>query len=185
MLKSNNQGRTLIEVIGVLSIIGLVAAGILSTIASAFDKYKISRIGQQLIEVQKAVSQRYGADENYANVDISTLVNEKLAPSDMMRPNDNKLYHRFGGEVEINNALPGARAMRITFNDVPQKACIELVTMSWINKDYTDLYSITLESAIYTWPNQRGANILHSLPIDMAEAMAVCKDSNEISWVFF
>ena len=65
MKKCSEQGRTMIEVIGVLAILTAVSVAINKFINNMHDKFKISRITQQSTDLRKNISNRYVANGDY------------------------------------------------------------------------------------------------------------------------
>ena len=82
--RKTQSGYTMIESIAFLGIVIMLGVSVLTLISRMIDKYKLSRIGQQVIELQKAVDLRYAASANYASVSVANLLKEKLAPSYMI-----------------------------------------------------------------------------------------------------
>ena len=81
MKKDNEQGYTLIEVVAVLSIVGVLMMSMSMVVSSMFTRYKTNRIQDQLITLQKVVNQRFVADGNYSRARSSFLIDDKVIPS--------------------------------------------------------------------------------------------------------
>lgn len=177
--RKTQSGYTMIESIAFLGIVIMLGVSVLTLISRMIDKYKISRIGQQVIELQKAVDLRYSASPNYADISVSDLLKEKLAPSDMVA--NKKLYHSFAGPVNVKSGAYGYTYL-ITFSKLPQQPCVELAMLGWSDKYTAHLLSVKINSAKFSWtgtPSRR-------LPIDIAIAQKQCKDNdnNTIVWQF-
>ena len=112
-----------------------------------------------------------------------------------------KLYNVFGSEVSVSipdgdiSDHPGDQ-FAIQISDVDKDQCITLMSKEWANNRVVDLYAIVLNSNNYWfWP------IYHpiknsgerALPVKIADvagtdsgtnAEGLCKDENNIMWVF-
>ena len=56
MTRNNEFGRSMIEILGVLAIIGMVTMSISKLIGSMHDRYKVSRVTQQITDLRKNIS---------------------------------------------------------------------------------------------------------------------------------
>ena len=108
----NEKGATMVEVIMTLGVIGALGVGIATLVTSMYDRYRVSRIGAQIEELKKTINNRYVADGQYTDISIATLIDEELAPKDMV--NNKKLSHAYKGEVTLKGS---ADSYEITFSD--------------------------------------------------------------------
>ncbi len=175
----NEKGATMVEVIMTLGVIGAFGVSIATLVTSMYDRYRVSRVGGQIEELKKTINNRYVADGQYTNASIATLIDEELAPKDMV--NGKKLYHSYKGEVTLKG---GADSYEITFADIPQKICIELGIMNWTVDNSSDLVSLNINGKDFKWPWVAGTS--YNLPAQMPEVSASCKegDENIIKWTF-
>ena len=179
MKDNNEQGYTLIEVVAVLSIVGVLMMSMSMVVSSMFTRYKTNRIQDQLITLHKAVNQRFVADGNYGRAKTSFLIDEEVIPADMV--NDDELVVALGkGEV-----LSGNTTFRIRFSELPLTACINLALMSWVSQDTSDLVSMKINNKTFNWP-RKAANADSSMPITAGVASTTCQrgDNNTITWEF-
>lgn len=179
MTHSNEQGYTLTEVIGVLSIVGVLSVSMSMLVNSMFTRYKTNRIQDQIVSLQKLINQRFVADGNYRSATKQQLIKDGVIPKDMI--NGNQIVHAFG-EADVT---PGYLTFKITFSELPQTACINLGIMSWIVQDTSDLVSIKINSDKFRWPGA-GVNQTSTLPVTTAMAAKSCKrgSDNVIEWEF-
>jgi len=101
--KTDMKGRTLFETIAAMAVISLMAAGIYKLTNSIMDRYKTSRISNQIYALQKVVNERFMVEGNYdmrarhgEKTILEVLQDENLLDSDMR-----KGKHAFGGNIEI------------------------------------------------------------------------------------
>lgn len=181
MLKrTNEKGHTMLEIILILGFLGAMSVSIASLVTSMYDKYRLSRIGQQVEELKKVINNRYVADGNYKKLSVSSLISERVAPKDMIQGED-ALHHVFRGEVRLAG---GEETFDIRFMSLPYKACLELAIMTWTVDNTSDLVTLKINDTVYKWPWV--ATGTKTLPVEMSEAAAACQDSdeNQINWEF-
>ena len=171
-MNSHQKGRTMIEAILVLALVAVVISGFIKVVGSAFSKYKISRVVQQLYELQKGINERFAIVGNYDLLDttvhseetiakflegttVAGQINNRIAPTDMS-VSGGFLRHKYGGIVKVKavtleDLRQGAtgtgvegknQAYEITFEDVPGYVCHSLALMNWVVNDATDLIGI-------------------------------------------
>lgn len=198
MLKFEQRGRTMIEVIAVLGIISMVAVGIMAIINNVYSRYKNYSTVNQIQSLQKAISNRYAYKGNYQGISAKSLIEDKSAPPDMII--GEKLYHAMRREVVVAAANSGGtnRSYTILFPGLTKKICSELGAINWTVSDSTELVAISINDVKYTWPDKKGATG-NFLPLDAVTAAGLCNsgyaadgsiddsdliDENKILWEF-
>lgn len=203
MWRNNQYGRTMLETLAVMAVIGMLGKGILSLVSSLYDKYKVSVITTQIKDLQDKIRLRYSAVGDYADLGdatkLSVLFKDNVIPVNM-RSGD-KVIHAFNGAVVFNedvNKLKdditgGITKYSITFKDIEAKACFELLSMSWTVNETSDLYSIFVEkeadeeteteafAQTYTWG---ASNSTERLPLSIETVGNICSSQTNITWVF-
>lgn len=194
MKKSSSQsGYTLIESIGFIAVITMVAISIISVVSHMLDRYRNSRLTSQIVELQKNINARFAAVGNYEKLKLSLLKNEKLAPADM-NWSGNTLYHKYSGKVTVGlysstitkQKLANADSYYIQFADVPKNACIELAIQNWAHDRTSNLVAMIINSKWSYWRVYQGAAYKkYIMPLSRTLALELCsKEKNTIKWAF-
>lgn len=195
MKKTSEQaGYTLIESIAFICIITMVAISIISVISHMLDRYKISRVTSQVVELQKAINNRFAAAENYKKLSASLLKSENLAPGDI-NWKGTSMYHKFNGSVtvgfnytsNVTGPSKSGESYYIQFAKLPQKACVELATQNWAHDQYSNLITMIVNSKWCYWRVYSNAGYKkYIMPLSNTLAAKLCsnKDNNTIKWVF-
>lgn len=186
MLKVEQYGRTMIEVIAVLGIISMVAVSLFSIINNVYSRYKNYSTINQVQELQKAISNRYAYKGNYEGISAQSLIEDNSAPKSMII--GKKLYHAMRGEVTVAAADYGGknRSYTILFPKLSRKMCSELGAITWTVSDSTELVSVTINDKKYVWPDKKGTSG-NFLPLDVVTANELCaakEGENKILWEF-
>lgn len=187
ILKNDQFGRTMIEAIMYLSIIGSLAVATAVLVNKVQDRYKSNKASNQIVDLRKNLNARFAATGDYSEIsNITKLVQDKVIPATMGRGSDNTLINAYNGAVTLAAANQGGnnRSYTVTFKDVPKRACIELAILKWFNDDSSDLIRIKIGSKTYEWPYKVTASS-DTLPLSTAEALKSCKtEANDITWEF-
>lgn len=66
-------GRSMIEMLGVLAIMGIITVGAIGLISTAMRTQKRSAVNDEVIELVTGVRQMLGEYDDYSNIDSSTI----------------------------------------------------------------------------------------------------------------
>ena len=189
MCEQNQKGATMLEAIAVLSVVTVFSIAAISVVGSMFDMFKQNMLANEIKEVQKSITSRFqleGSYENLFDMDIDEIKKEKLFPNEMIV--GDKIYHCLGGEVEISKPDMGDSYYNITFNDLNNRACLNLAQIEWIVNQGSDLVELKINQNVFKMPISESnieAGSDKALPMNLAKATKSCKDENNtITWTF-
>ena len=189
MLKNNQKGSTMLEAMGALSVVTVFTIAAISLVSSMFDMFKQNMVVNEIKEIQKLITSRFqleGSYENLFKMDIDDLREEKLLPSQMFI--NDKIYHRLGGEVEISESDMGKNYYSVTFNDLNNRACLNLSQIEWIVNQGSDLVELKINKNVFKMPiskNKVEPGSDNALPMNLTKASKSCDDEdNTITWTF-
>ena len=176
----NENGYTLIESLMFIGVVCALGISIINLINNMLDKYRMSRVTQQIKDIQKNIDYRFSAAENFSEIDDGLLTKEKIVPGDMVQGEE--IYHAYKGQVLISSDIEGS-VYDVTFEDLPYNACIELAMVDWMTGYNSHLLHIKVNNQYFTWQSKDMAT---KLPMEYTGAMNNCKDSrdNVITWRF-
>ena len=193
---NTQNGRSMIEMLGVLAIIGVLSVGGIAGYSKAMSKYRINKTIEQITLIAGNVRAFWGPQKNYIGVGCSgvncnasgcygqsngdgcpVVKKAKIFPDEMITVTDGKIMsitNPFGSTISLyaeNKSKSGDyQAFRIYYTGLPQEACIELATHDWSNA---------------------GASIINindtynsKTPADLEIATQYCSDGDEI-WLSF
>ncbi|MBR3501454.1 MAG: hypothetical protein IKO06_00950, partial [Alphaproteobacteria bacterium] len=95
-IKNNESGRSMIEMLGVLAIIGVLSVGGIAGYSKAMQKYRINKTIEQMTLIAGNVRTFFASQGNYEGLDSSTddgrkiIQKAKLVPDEMWDGNDIK-----------------------------------------------------------------------------------------------
>lgn len=203
-IKNKQSGRSMIETLGYIAVVMVVAAGIGNLVASAYSDYKLSKASLQLGELVSAIVKASAADEGYEEVVEMIEKCETRNPEEegcRLIPSTYRIdkgikYHAFGGVVTVGTTKEDEystgteKKLTITFAGLNKKQCVELAMKDWIGNKLADLYAIKINYNLWYWKAYE--NDQNELPVKRSKVAGVsdndgqCKNNigNSIMWVF-
>jgi len=153
MRKNNQTGRSMVEMLGVLAIIGVLSVGAIAGYQKAMFKYKLNKFNNQLSQIVANVYTACAQEKNFG-IFVSNEKAKKLniIPDDMYKDkNSYTITHALGGELNIyptatshfSHMHPqygypvykqedfGKSYFNISVNRISKEACIALLTANW------------------------------------------------------
>ena len=204
MKKSNAKnefGRSMIEMLGVLAIIGVLSVGGIAGYSKAMMKYRINKTIEQITLVAGNVRTFFSTQSNYAGlVDPNVIKKAKLVPDEMWNSSKTAMENVFGGLFSIYAADKSSnhdgKAFTFEISGLPQEACLEIVSMDWKGNSGGNIMEIAInkESSPGNSAQQYFGNCtstsndfcVSDMPINIESAIGACKeDSNLIGMKFY
>lgn len=189
--KNEQSGRSMVEMLGVLAIIGVLSVGGIAGYSKAMAKFKLTKAQDQLAMMVMNTRTAFATSAGYINLTTSMAISYKLVSTEMKAAADS-LMNAFGGSTLIQAIKSGSGtdngAFKIVFNGLGKDACTSLASSDW----GTDgLLGITVSGAsqvIADLPSAgaTGFYLPANLPIDLATAAGKCSsdNNNSISWYY-
>ncbi len=137
MIKSlkNENGRSMIEMLGVLAIIGVLSVGGIAGYSKAMQKYRINKAIEQITLMSQNIRIFFANQKNYTGLTNNNENGRKLIKKAKLVPdevwNADGLVNPFGGEYEIAEDGYEGSIFDIRIRDLPEEACIELALIDW------------------------------------------------------
>ena len=148
-MKNNESGRSMVEMLGVLAIIGILSVGGIAGYAKAMEKWQINRTANQISYIVAHLRSLYLAQYDYRGLNSSTsyavIDKAKAFPEEMGK--EGNYTNPFSGKVTVAAAgrdtaeSKNADGSYVSYNDdmafllkyegVPKNACIGLATIDW------------------------------------------------------
>lgn len=144
--RTEQTGRSMVEMLGVLAIIGVLSVGGISGYSKAMAKYKLTKAQDQITMLLMNIRTAYATSPSYSGFNTSIAAEFNIAPSDMITSSGNNavLNGAFGGEVEVgacteaacgNDLIPEDNSPSsyffITMHNLGREACVSLATSDW------------------------------------------------------
>ncbi len=177
--KTDENGRSMVEMLGVLAIIGVLSIGGIAGYSKAMAKYKLNKAQDQIFMIITNIRTYYAGKGSYGGLDNQEAIKLSIAPSDML-PNADKtsangIRSAFGGKVNIKAVDDNVGQFSIEFQDIGTETCISLMSSDWGTDGLVSIATGALTA---------GAG---ELPVAPSTAAANCKGggNNNIVWTFY
>lgn len=137
-MRVNESGRSMIEMLGVLAIIGVLSVGGIAGYSKAMNKFKTNKIADNVSMLVANIKTLYAQQNTYAGLNNGTAVSMGVVPDELGTAYNNEkatLTNAFNGPVFIkqsdSTAANDGKAFTIQFNNLSREACITLATNDW------------------------------------------------------
>lgn len=142
-MRVNEQGRSMIEMLGVLAIVGVLSVGGIAGYSKAMNKFKTNKISDQVQMISTNIRTLFSSQRTYDGLNNGMAVQAGLVPSEMYDmgsasgnlDSDFAITNAFGGSVWIAAANQSTdtdqMAFTIAFDGIPQSSCVSIATTDW------------------------------------------------------
>lgn len=195
MNKTDNQtGRSMVEILGVLAIIGVLSVGGIAGYSKAMAKFKLTKTQDQLQMMVMNIRTNYATSAGYIGLNNRKVIEYKLVDGGMVI-NSSELMSAMGGKVIVaavkNLDNTTEAGFGISFSGLGRDACVSLATSDWGTDGMMGLWvtSTSDVTSSITNPNDLTSEHLWSpskLPIPLEKARSLCDtdSKNKITWYY-
>ena len=141
-MKINQSGRSMIEMLGVLAIIGVLSVGGIAGYSKAMNKYRINKITDQVSMIAANIRTLYAMQRDYTGLDTNAAANTGAIPDEMITSTvdgtttNATLANPYNGSVFVHSAAlngetANPKAFMIIYNGLPREACVSIASNDW------------------------------------------------------
>lgn len=137
-MRVNEQGRSMIEMLGVLAIVGVLSVGGIAGYSKAMNKFKTNKAIDQINMLSTNIRTLFSSQGNYNDMENSVLVKAGVIPAEMYTdasdlPSYSGLTNVFGGNAYIkpSNHNGTNDSYIIAVDGIPQSACVVMASTDW------------------------------------------------------
>lgn len=157
MIHVNQSGRSMVEMLGVLAIIGVLSVGGIAGYSKAMNKYKINKTTDQVSMLVANIRTLFSSQGNYGGLNNGSAIKFGVVPNDMytVAKGENADYtanypikNAFNGKVNIlaDNARKGITATTdafiVEYDGISDEACVTIATGDWGSGQASGLIAI-------------------------------------------
>ena len=177
-----NAGRSMVEMLGVLAIIGVLSVGAIAGYSKAMMKYKLNKQSEQLTQILFSLEhyrEMLCRDRNNIaiNSSIITLLTKLNAiPLEMIRPNSDYIYDIFGNRVSISYYGGAYYNLAVTYQPDQQDVCNNVFEFIKNNSAKLSIAGVkATNSASFTSPVLTDTTINQITKSDIYDYCGLCK----------
>lgn len=119
----SQSGRSMVEMLGVLAIIGVLSIGGIAGYSRAMIKFKVGKSLDQISMLVASIQTLYSGQRNYSGLTLKEAISYGVISPDM-KASDSTVTNVFAGSVllgEANTAKPPAPPFRLYITDLGRK----------------------------------------------------------------
>ena len=197
--RSEQSGRSMVEMLGVLAIIGVLSVGGIAGYSKAMAKFKLSKAMDQVSNTVTNIRTLYSGQPNYEDLTTTIAIRMGAVGAEMLSGKSNTsataAYNAFNGQVgieatKVNNV--DNMGFKVTFTGLGKEACVALSTADWGSGSGSGLISVAAGTGAGTattfTQKAIGETSAGTLPLALASAATGCEgdgDSNAVQWVYY
>ena len=176
-MKTNEKGRSMIEMLGVLAIIGVLSVGGIAGYSKAMAKFRANKTIDQVSHIVANTRILFGSQKDYSDLGGSVQSVAKLVytahlfPDEMLGtsttadsiPDFSVFNNPYGGDVTleagprfekevagvtgVTDAAKRQKAFIIVYKGIPRDACIDLASQNWDSSSGSGLIAMSINDA--------------------------------------
>ena len=134
-MRVNEQGRSMIEMLGVLAIVGVLSVGGIAGYSKAMNKFKTNKVIDQINMISTNIRTLYSSQRNYNGLDNQLAKKAGAVSGDMYTSEtDDNITNAFQGTITIASTIHNGQEHAgyvIGFDGLPKSACVAAATTDW------------------------------------------------------
>lgn len=149
-MRNNEQGRSMIEMLGVLAIVGVLSVGGITGYSKAMAKFKTNKLNDQINMLVTNIRTLFSSQRTYYGLTNGRAIRSGIVPEEMYdklasnatvdsdaeitNPFNGHVYLTHGNAKEDDNGPHSSgdeRAFVIGINNIPAATCVSVVTTDW------------------------------------------------------
>lgn len=175
----DQAGRSMIEILGVLAVIGVLSIGGIAGYTKAMEKRNTNQLLLDVNATIQKINGLYNSQPSFENIDKNAWDLNLAANSRKGTGPDKKIYHILNGEVIIKSIALNKGFVMI-YNGLTQPACTELASMDWGSAGSGLKYLVVSPTGVVPprgFPSNLdvGEYSIEDLPLPTTEAASHCK----------
>ena len=168
---SQQSGRSMIEMLGVLAIIGVLSVGGIAGYSQAMAKFKVTKATDQIQTAVTNIRTLYASARNYGTINSAVLYNSGAIGDEVCQGAANcpTPLNTFGGKFEFESAGDNNKQFTINYTGLPSEACTKLASYDWGDAS-SGLISVSVDSgsSAECWTSN------NTCPMDVATTSTAC-----------
>lgn len=209
LYKNEQSGRSMVEMLGVLAIIGVLSIGGISGYSKAMSKYRINKTLDQISMLVMNIRSLFASSVDYNGLTPATAISMGIIPADMQgsettgtgteEQTSDVIMNAYQGRVFIGNPTTdgktNTREFYVTYTGLNQESCVALLTADWGAQSGSGLVSVSVavvpsKSTEPTTGWEEFTIENSAFPISIGTAASTCAGATEsssaaIRWTYY
>ena len=194
-IKSEQSGRSMVEMLGVLAIIGVLSVGGIAGYSKAMAKFKLSKAMDQVTTIVTNIRTLYASQPSYSDLTTEVAIRIGAIPTEMLNgvspTSATAVYNAYSGKVDVFSSTDGTD-FGILFLGLGKEACVALLTADWGRESGSGFVAVGANSSASISSNLNSSSIGRILgngkkDMTLSDATTLCDgtgDTNNVAWQF-
>lgn len=178
--ESEQSGRSMVEMLGVLAIIGVLSVGGISGYSKAMAKYKINQCLDQISTLIVNIRSVFVNQTSFVDATSANIIALGLPTADMLNAAGNAMVNPFNGPITVAPGN-GSTSFTVTYGGFDTNTCQNIALADWGAAASSGLIGIQINNnAQRTWANA-------TLPLTVSIVATQCNaaaNGNTITWEY-
>ena len=182
MKHTHEAGRSMIEMLGVLAIIGVLSVGGIAGYSQAMSKYKVTKTTDQIQTMVTNIRTLFAGQRTYKGLEKpSTAYTMGIFTDETYDSTKSLGSNAYGGAITLTTA-DSAHQFVITYENIPNDACVRMIMSDWGDSS-SGFVGLSVGSGEKAASFTTAAG---TFPIDLGAAVGACAnaDMNKITWTY-
>ena len=188
-MHSQETGRSMVEMLGVLAIVGVLSVGGIAGYSQAMSKFKVTKAMDQVQTIITNIRTLYASQRTYTSLTpvqaqaMGILTEESISGSKGLNP--------FGGEIQfgVGNSVGSNRTFTIKYTGLTSEACVKMATADWGGDQSSGLITMTVAGGTeekFKWANMNVTGVNGTLPVAVVNAATACgtAQNGSVTWEY-
>ena len=164
-MRTNEQGRSMIEMLGVLAIIGVLSVGGIAGYSKAMGKFKTNQVVDQVSMIVTNIRTLYAQQMDYNGLNNLTATNMGVIPEELINKSAStgsslyetvSLRNGFQGNVFVGADISRASeatsktAFIVEFQGLSRDACVAIATSDWGSGSSSGFIGLSVKNSALT-----------------------------------
>ena len=145
--KYNQIGRSMVEMLGVLAVVGVLSLGGIAGYNKASRMLRLNNLKDDLSHIIANVRTTFLTQVNYHNISAENMIKVGIIPDHMIGSDGKSIVNRLGGSVTLDSAKTiddNEGAFILIFNGIDSETCYSLVIENWGSDIQTGFLGMTI-----------------------------------------
>ena len=188
VLNSEQSGRSMVEMLGVLAIVGVLSVGGIAGYSQAMSKFKVTKAMDQVQTIITNIRTLYASQRTYTKINatqaqaMGILTEESINGTVGLNP--------FGGTIEFDtgNSVGTNRTFTVKYTGLTSEACVKMATADWGADQSSGLITISVSGGTantFKWADMNVSGN-GTLPVNISAAAAACgtAQNGAVTWEY-
>ena len=133
LYKNEQSGRSMVEMLGVLAIIGVLSVGGIAGYSKAMAKYRINQTLDQISMLVMNIRSLYSASVDYTGLTSTVAIQMGIIPRNMLpagktEADATEIVNAYQGSVFLSEANTGGngRSFKVAYTGLTREACVSI-----------------------------------------------------------